>query len=61
MRTIVEEIIDRSSCWSYFDGGSQGTPAMGRARGILFFTDSHWIELSTGIGFSANNRAEMTT
>ena len=36
-------------CWSYFDGLSQGTPALGGTCGILYLYDFHWIKFVVGI------------
>ena len=37
MRIIVEEFIDKSGSWAYFDGASQGKLSMGGAGGIIHF------------------------
>ena len=37
VRIIVEEFIDKSGSWAYFDGGSQGKLSMGGAGDIIHF------------------------
>lgn len=32
---------------------------MGGARGILYFSEAHWIKYKAGIGFCTNNKAEL--
>ena len=36
LRRICDKNIDKTGCWSYFDGASQGKPGMGGVRGHIF-------------------------
>ena len=56
---VAEEIIDKTSNWTYFDGASsQGNPAMGGERGILYIFEANRITFTTGIGLITNNKVE---
>jgi len=55
----VEEVIDRTGAWVFFDGASQGEPAVGGAGGILHLLDTHFFKFAAGLGRSTNNKAEI--
>ena len=37
----MEEIIEKSSCWSYLDSASQGMPSMG-GSGVFYYYIIHY-------------------
>ena len=59
IRLVVEEIIDKSSPWGYFDGSAIGVPHICSAGGLLYISDEHCFTFSTGLGFGTNNFAEL--
>ena len=49
--------IDRRRPWGFFDGAMQQNLCGGGA--LLFLSDSHWYEISVGLGVGSNNFAEL--
>lgn len=47
---MVEEVIDKSGSWLYFDGAAQGSPSMCGAGGVVFLLDFHYIKFKAGLG-----------
>ena len=41
IRLVVEEIIDKSSPWGYFDGSAVGVPHICGAGGLLYISNEH--------------------
>lgn len=58
-RQLVEEVIERTGAWLYFDGAAQGDPRISGAGGIVFISDSHVVKLKAGLGRGSNNFAEL--
>jgi ribonuclease HI len=56
-RQFLEEEIDNSKPWGYFDGASQNNRCGG--GGILYLSDSHYFTLTIGLGTGTNNYAEL--
>ena len=42
MRLVVNELIDKTSLWGYFDGSTAGMPHICGADGILYISDEHF-------------------
>ena len=49
--------IDRRIPWGFFDGAMQQNICGGGA--LLFLSDSHWFEISAGLGEGTNNYVEL--
>jgi ribonuclease HI len=58
-RQIIEEVIDRSGSWLYFDGATQGNLLVCGAGGIIYISESHTVKLRVGLGHGTNNFAEI--
>jgi ribonuclease HI len=58
-RQIIEEVIDRSGSWLYFDGATQGNPLVCGAGGIIYISESHTVKFRAGLGHGTNNFAEI--
>jgi ribonuclease HI len=56
-RIIQEEEIDKTKPWGFFDGASQNNRCGG--GGILYFSESHYFTLTSGLGTGTNNYAEL--
>jgi ribonuclease HI len=56
-RLIKEVIIEKSSPWGFFDGASQQYTCGG--GGLLYFSDTHYYTLTSGLGNGTNNYAEL--
>ena len=54
---VVEETIDKTFPWGYFDGSASGEPKICGPRGILYFTDDHFFTFKAGLGSGTNNYA----
>ena len=50
IRHVVEEVIDKSYPWGYFDGSAAGDPKICGARGLLFISDDHYFTFKAGLG-----------
>ena len=59
IRSIVEEVIDKSFPWGYFDRLGAGDPKICGAGGLLFISDEHYFTFKAGLGYGANNYAEL--
>ena len=59
MRLVVNEHIDKSYPWAYFDGSVARVPQICGAGGILFLTDGHFFTFSARLGQGTNNYAEL--
>ena len=49
--------IDQTTPWEFFDGANQNNLCGGGA--LLFLSDSHFFELTPGLGEGSNNYAEL--
>jgi ribonuclease HI len=56
-RTIKEVTIEKSTPWGFFDGASQQYTCGG--GGLLYFSDTHYYTLTSGLGNGTNNYAEL--
>ena len=56
-RHVVEEVIDKTYPWGYFDGSAAGDPKICGASGFLFITDEHYYTFKARMGFGTNNYA----
>ena len=59
IRLVVNEHIDNSYPWAYFDCSAARNPQICGAGGILFLTDGHFFTFSAGLGQGTNNYAEL--
>ena len=53
IRIVVEEIIDKSSPWVYFE------PQICGAGGLLYISDEHYFTFTVGLGLGTNNLAKL--
>jgi ribonuclease HI len=58
-RQIIEEVIDRSGSWLYFDGETQGNPLVCGEGGIIYISESHTMKFRAGLGHGTNNFVEI--
>jgi ribonuclease HI len=56
-RIIQEEFIDKTKPWGFFYGASQNNRCGG--GGILYFSESHYFTLTSGLGTETNNYVEL--
>ena len=59
IKNIIEENIDKTNPWGYFDGSAVGDPHLCGAGGILYLKDDHYITFKAGLGIGTNNFAEI--
>ena len=59
VRLPIQEIIDKSFPWGYFDGAAQGDPSMCGAGAVLFLEEGHFFRARWGLGEGTNNKAEL--
>ena len=59
IRIVVEENIDKSSPWGYFDGSVVGVPQLCGVGGLLYINDDHYVTFKVGLGSGTNNLAEI--
>ena len=59
IRHAVEEVIDKSFPWGYFDRSTAGEPKICGAGGLLFIFDEHYFTFKAGLGYGTNNYAEL--
>ena len=59
IRIIMEEVIDRTKPWGFFDGFASGNPKICGAGSILFLKDDHYITFKVGLGEGTNNFAKL--
>ena len=57
IRFVVEEIINKSSPWGYFDGSAAGVPQICGAGGLLYISDEHYFTFTAGLDMGTNNFA----
>ena len=55
----MEEVIDKSYPWGYFDGLASGDPKLCGAGGVLFISDDDYFTFKAGLGFGTNNFVEL--
>ena len=58
-RIVVPELVNRNTPWAFFDGASQNSICGGGA--CLFLNQSHYFQISLGLGTGTNNYAELMT
>ena len=56
-RIPVQEVIDKTYPWGYFDGAAQGDPTMCGAGGVLFLEEGDHFRARWGLGEGTNNKA----
>lgn len=56
-RNIRQGQIDKSIVWAYFDGAAQPHGCGGGI--ILHLTETHFFQISMGLGHGTNNHAEL--
>jgi ribonuclease HI len=56
---IVEESIDKTGSWAYFDGATQGDPLVRGVEGILFIFKSHFFKFKAIFGKCTNKKVEL--
>ena len=59
IRIIIEEIIDKTKPWGFFDGFASGDPHTCGAGGIIFLKDDHYFTFKAWLGIGTNNLAEL--
>ena len=59
IRSIIEEFINKSFPWGYFDGSSASDPKICGAGGMLCISDDHYFSFKAGLGLDTNNFAEI--
>ena len=57
IRIVVEENIDKSSLWAYFDGSVADEPQIYGVGGLLYISDEHYFTFLAGLGVGTNNLA----
>ena len=58
-RVLVQEVIDKTFPWGYFDGAAQGDPTVCGVGAILFLEEGHYFRARWGIGEGTNNKVEI--
>ena len=58
-RVPVQEIIDKTFPWGYFDGVAQGDPTVCGAGVVLFLEEGYYFQARWGLGEGTNNKAEL--
>lgn len=58
-RFLVQEAIDKSFPWGYFDGATQGEPIVCGAWALLYLDEGHFFRLRWGLGEGTNNKVEL--
>ena len=59
VRIIIEEVIDKTKPWGFFDGSASGSPQVCGAGGILFLKYDHYFTFKAGLGEGSNNFTEL--
>ena len=59
VRLPVQEIIDKSFPWRYFDGAAQGDPSMCGAGAVLFLEEGHFFRARWGLGEGTNKQGKV--
>jgi ribonuclease HI len=60
IRNVIVEAVNKLIPWGFFDGASQGEPRRCGGGGLLYLSDSHSFELSSGLGVGTNNFVELS-
>ena len=58
-RIVVEESIEKSFLWGYFDGSDVGVLRTCGTGGLIFFSDEHWVKFKVGLRIGTNNFFEL--
>jgi len=56
-RFLQAPFIDQSFPWVFFDGASQGTPALARAEAVIHLSPAHKLHIKFPPGSGTNNKA----
>ena len=59
IREVVDEVIDKTYPWGYFDGSASGDPKICGVGGVLFISDDHFYTFKAGLGIGTNNFFEL--
>ena len=59
IRNVVEESIDKTYAWGYFDGSAARDPKICGAGGKIFISYDHYFYFKAGLGPGTNNFAEL--
>ena len=59
IREVVDEVIDKTYPWGYFDGSASGDPKICGVGGVLFIPDDHFYTFKAGLGFGTNNYTKL--
>ena len=59
IRNVVEENIDSSFPWGYFNGSSVGDPQLCGAGGLLYISVDHFYTFKASLGTGSNNFAKI--
>jgi hypothetical protein len=59
VRLVVEEIVDHSQPWDFFNGASQNDGKIYGGGVVLYLSDSHFFKLKMGLGSGSNNYTEL--
>ena len=59
IRLLVQEVIDKSYPWGYFDGVAQGDPIVCGVGALLYLDDRHLFQIRWGLGEGTNNKVEL--
>jgi hypothetical protein len=59
VRNVVAETVDQTKPWAYFDGASQNDGQICGGGVVLYLFESHYYNLTMGLGPGTNNYAEL--
>ena len=54
-RMVIEEEINWTRPWGFFDGAAKGEQRTCRAGGYLSLSNSHWLSFKVGLREGTNN------
>ena len=54
-RLVVEEIIDKTFPWGYFDGATIGEHRSCGVGGVIYIFEDYWNKFKVGLGEDTNN------
>jgi hypothetical protein len=60
-RIVEAKFVDHSQPWSYFDGASQKNGQNCGGGAVIYLTNTHYFNLSMGLGSGTNNYAGLMT
>ena len=59
IRTVVQEVIDKSYPWGYFDGVAEGDLIVCGVVALLYLDEGHYFQIRWGFKEGTNNKAEL--